>query len=287
MSKDTKIRWPGLLIALGIAWITSTSTLSAEEPFVSVVTDHTLGPAASHGLEKLLAALKAKGAAFEKVPSPAKAGGKFLLAVGLASSDGFAARLLTDGNQPVPQGPEALVIRRTEWNGRPAWVTAGSDDRGLMYAELDVADRIGWSTEPGTPFSEVRDTSEFDFASDHRNEGDTPGRNDKGLVTYDRQTRKDAFYWYRANWSSAPVLYISSRRYVNRPNTTVDVKVHSNLDAAQFSVNGMTVGTRTSTDHIFLWTGVVLFPGANTLAVTATQGPTTYTDKVTWNARGR
>ena len=40
----------------------------------------------------------------------------------------------------------------------------------------------------------------FDFAVDSRNEGDTPGRNDKGLVTYDRKTRKDAFYWYRANW---------------------------------------------------------------------------------------
>ena len=44
----------------------------------------------------------------------------------------------------------------------------------------------------------------FDFASDGRNEGDTPGRNDKGLVTYDRATRKDAFYWYKANWSSQP-----------------------------------------------------------------------------------
>ena len=41
----------------------------------------------------------------------------------------------------------------------------------------------------------------FDFASDGRNEGDTPGRNDKGLVTYDREITKDAFHWYKSNWS--------------------------------------------------------------------------------------
>src|ERR1017187_1929043 len=48
----------------------------------------------------------------------------------------------------------------------------------------------------------------FDFASDGRNEGDTPGRNDKGLVTYDRQVRKDAFYWYKANSTTNPMVYI-------------------------------------------------------------------------------
>ena len=42
----------------------------------------------------------------------------------------------------------------------------------------------------------------FDFASDNRHEGDHPGINDKGLVTGDRKTRKDAFFWYRANWRS-------------------------------------------------------------------------------------
>src|SRR5262249_40468620 len=47
----------------------------------------------------------------------------------------------------------------------------------------------------------------FDFASDTRHEGDTLGRNDKGLVTYDRRTRKDAFYWYRANWTDTPFVY--------------------------------------------------------------------------------
>ena len=43
----------------------------------------------------------------------------------------------------------------------------------------------------------------FDFASVIRNEGGTRGFNMKGLVTRDRSTRKDAFFWYKANWSAA------------------------------------------------------------------------------------
>jgi beta-galactosidase len=126
----------------------------------------------------------------------------------------------------------------------------------------------------------------FDFASDGRNEGDTPGRNDKGLVTYDRQTRKDAFYWYKANWSSDPVLYIASRRYVDRPTDTVEVKVYSNLDAVQLVVNGVPLGTLSSPDHIFRWTGVALQPGANQIEVLGARAGDIYTDEVTWNAPG-
>ncbi|HSV14872.1 MAG TPA: hypothetical protein VLI90_11470, partial [Tepidisphaeraceae bacterium] len=60
----------------------------------------------------------------------------------------------------LPQGTEAIVISKLEYRGKPAWVIAGSDERGLMYGELDVADRIGWSADPQQPLSEVRDTAE-------------------------------------------------------------------------------------------------------------------------------
>ena len=50
----------------------------------------------------------------------------------------------------------------------------------------------------------------FDLASDGRDEGDRPGVNDKGLVTYDRSVRKDAWYWYQANWSERPIATITS-----------------------------------------------------------------------------
>ena len=57
----------------------------------------------------------------------------------------------------------------------------------------------------------------FDFAADGRNEGETAGRNDKGMMSYDRQTKKDAFYYYKANWSSQQVLWIASKRFTAAP----------------------------------------------------------------------
>ncbi|HUJ71905.1 MAG TPA: glycoside hydrolase family 2 TIM barrel-domain containing protein [Verrucomicrobiae bacterium] len=122
----------------------------------------------------------------------------------------------------------------------------------------------------------------FDFASDARNEGDTPGRNDKGLVTYDRQTRKDAFYWYKANWTTNGFVYISSRRFTPRATTVVEVKAYSNCDSVQLQINGVSQGTLTSTNHIFKWTGRTLGNGTNTLVAIGTQSSQTYTDTVIW-----
>ena len=69
-----------------------------------------------------------------------------------------------------------------------------------------------------------------------------PGRNDKGLVTYDRQTKKDAFYFYKANWSDEPVLYITSRRFTERTNAVTDVKIYSNAQQVELLVNGNSLG---------------------------------------------
>jgi beta-galactosidase len=123
----------------------------------------------------------------------------------------------------------------------------------------------------------------FDFASDGRSEGDTHGRNDKGLVTYDRSVRKDAFYWYKANWTNTPFVYIASRRFVNRTSATTTVKVYGTADSVSLTINGVAVGSpKTSTNHIFSWP-VTLSPGANVVQVTGTRGGTTYTDTATWN----
>src|ERR1035437_6819938 len=69
----------------------------------------------------------------------------------------------------------------------------------------------------------------FDFASAGRKEGDTPGVNDKGLVTRDRKVRKDAFYFYQANWTTQPIVYITSRRDCDRTIAQTPIKVYSNL----------------------------------------------------------
>ncbi len=67
----------------------------------------------------------------------------------------------------------------------------------------------------------------FDFGSSARYEGDSPGINDKGLVTYDRKVCKDACYFYKANWNPEPMVYITSRRFAERKRAHVPVKVYT------------------------------------------------------------
>jgi len=123
----------------------------------------------------------------------------------------------------------------------------------------------------------------FDFASDKRSEGDTYGRNDKGLVTYDRLTKKDAFYWYKANWTTTPFVYITSRRWTDRTNAVTTIKVYGNVDSVVLTLNGVALGpAKTSSNHIYSWPSVTLAPGANTVVATGTRAGTTYTDTVTW-----
>ncbi|MDQ2731540.1 MAG: glycoside hydrolase family 2 protein [Armatimonadota bacterium] len=122
----------------------------------------------------------------------------------------------------------------------------------------------------------------FDFASDGRREGDTPGRNDKGMVTYDRKTRKDSFFWYQANWTSAPMMYITSRRFTPRTNPSADVKVYSNCSTVELSVNGKSMGSKTSDDHIFLWPAVMLGNGENRLEAVGLKDGKTTRDSCVW-----
>jgi beta-galactosidase len=122
----------------------------------------------------------------------------------------------------------------------------------------------------------------FDFASDLRSEGDTMGRNDKGLVTYDHKTKKDAFYFYKANWSDEKFVYITSRRWTDRTDALTDVKVYSNYDNVALFVNDQFIGTLAAPDHVFIWHDVMLAEGANEIeAIPVADGATTE-DRVAW-----
>jgi beta-galactosidase len=85
----------------------------------------------------------------------------------------------------------------------------------------------------------------FDFAADARNQGGEPGMNHKGLVTFDRKTKKDSFYIYKAWWSKEPFVYICGRRYVDRNERYTNVKVYSNCSEVTLYANGEPVGTQT------------------------------------------
>ena len=129
-------------------------------PGVTIITDKTSGISVTHGLTKLKDALSAKKIQFEIIGSVKEAKGKCIIVAGLASGTGEAARLLKAGGHLVPSAAEALTIWKSKNNDSPLWVISGFDDRGLMYALLDVANRIGWSTDKNTPMSAVKEITE-------------------------------------------------------------------------------------------------------------------------------
>lgn len=123
----------------------------------------------------------------------------------------------------------------------------------------------------------------FDFASEWRDEGDAPGMNDKGLVTYDRKTRKDAFFFYKANWADEPVLHLTSKRHSTRKQADTPVKVYSNAPEVTLTLNGKTIGTaKTDGLRIARWESVKLSPGKNRIEVRAQSKGGTLTDTAEW-----
>ena len=84
----------------------------------------------------------------------------------------------------------------------------------------------------------------FDFGVDMRDEGGVKGRNNKGLVTYDRKTKKDSYYLYQAYWTTTPMIHIASKRYVNRCEDVTKVYVYSNQDEVSLYVNNKLFETK-------------------------------------------
>jgi beta-galactosidase len=118
----------------------------------------------------------------------------------------------------------------------------------------------------------------FDFASDGRSEGDHLGINDKGLVSYDRKTKKDAFYFYKANWTSDPFVFITDRRFNPRNVASGPVKIYSNCDSVELKLNGQSLGEKTADDHIFVWPDITLIRGQNRLEAVGTRGGMQFSD---------
>ena len=109
----------------------------------------------------------------------------------------------------------------------------------------------------------------FDFAADARNQGGEPGMNHKGLITFDRKTKKDSFYLYKAYWSKDPFVHICSKRYEDRTEDSITVKVYSNQNEVSLFVNGDKIETKHG-EHIFVFS----VPMGAEVQVKATAGET-------------
>jgi beta-galactosidase len=125
----------------------------------------------------------------------------------------------------------------------------------------------------------------FDFGWYRVDQGDRPHTNHKGLVTWDRKTKKDAFYFYKANWSDKPVLYITSKRHVLRTEKKTEIKVYSNCDYVALKVNGASVGRQNRSDDlhsVFKWEGIELSSGKNLIQVEGQKNGESCKDECIW-----
>lgn len=107
----------------------------------------------------------------------------------------------------------------------------------------------------------------FDFGCAARNEGGVSGRNNKGLVTMDRKTKKDSYFVYQAYWTQTPMVHIAGRRHAQRAGETTEIKVYSNQDTVVLYVNGKEVGQQTA--HRVFKFNAALNEGFNTIVAVA------------------
>lgn len=115
----------------------------------------------------------------------------------------------------------------------------------------------------------------FDFGSAVRNEGGTRGRNNKGLVTFDRKIKKDAFYLYKAYWSDEKFFHLVGERYNLRKIGEQSFRVYSNCDKVVMKVNGKQ--KTVTADKVFVFDGFEIKEGENKVVVTAGELKETYT----------
>ena len=108
----------------------------------------------------------------------------------------------------------------------------------------------------------------FDFSSARRNEGGQRFLNAKGLVSHDRKTRKDAFYYYKAKWSDEPFVHVCGKRYTERAQEATDIKVYTNQAEVVLQINGEDY-TATAVNGTALFPGIPLAMGENQMTATA------------------
>lgn len=161
------------------------------------------------------------------------------------------------------------------------------DSRGRAQPE----EYESWIHETALPQIEARPWlyatwlwNSFDFATTVRNEGDARDINTKGLIAYDHKTRKDAWYFYKANWNPEPMVHITGKRYANRAYPVTDVKVYSNAETTELLLNGRSLGKKSACPQmVCTWTAVSLDEGVNALVARGTGSAAPVEDRADWN----
>lgn len=128
----------------------------------------------------------------------------------------------------------------------------------------------------------------FDFAVPTSKRGSVDARNMKGMMTFDRKIKKDSYFWYKANWSKEPVLYLTQRRNALREKKETSVTVYSNIGTPKVYLNGQELaGARKGyTDVHYIFDKVLLNDGKNMLKAVITYQGKEYVDEIEWTYNG-
>jgi beta-galactosidase len=128
----------------------------------------------------------------------------------------------------------------------------------------------------------------FDFAVPMWSRGGVEARNLKGLITFDRKVKKDAFYWYKANWSKEPVVYLTQRRNKNREKQVTSISVYSNVGQPVVTLNGKELsGVKMGTTKVhYIFENVMLQKGLNSIKAEVKIDGKTIVDEIEWKYTG-
>lgn len=128
----------------------------------------------------------------------------------------------------------------------------------------------------------------FDFAVPTSKRGSVDARNMKGMMTFDRKIKKDSYFWYKANWSKEPVLYLTQRRNALREKKETSVTVYSNIGTPKVYLNGQELDNARKgyTDVHYIFDKVLLNRGKNVLRAVVSHQGETYTDEIEWTYNG-
>ena len=115
--------------------------------------------------------------------------------------------------------------------------------------------------------------NKVEFGAAPRRERELNGKNDKGLVTFDRKVKKDAFYFYKANWNREnSFVYIAGRRLTKRSGALQSIKVYSNQPLVELCLNGRSLGKKKGEYGTFVWNSVKLNRGKNEIVARTQSG---------------
>ena len=150
------------------------------------------------------------------------------------------------GGNPFQHNSDFMTLYPKSRNNKTG--TSSGSGGWLHPEEYQTLGHIySWNKIAGTPEGRRMTFTSlwclFDFAVDSRDEGDTPGINDKGLVTRDRKTRKDAYYFYKCIWNPEPEVHIMSSRWTERDTKDIAITVFSNAEKIELYQNDTLVQT--------------------------------------------